>query len=60
MVARRIAAEKPNLSFFTAHDSIATIFAEVDYVRKVIKEELDNYLGNRSQVSFKKVGMSFN
>jgi len=45
VVARRIAAEKPNLPFFTVHDSIATIPSEVDYVKKVIKEEFDNYLG---------------
>ncbi len=45
VVARRIAAEKPNLPFFTVHDSIATIPSEVDYVKQVIKEEFNNYLG---------------
>jgi hypothetical protein len=45
VVARRIAAEKPNLPFFTVHDSIATIPEEVDYVRRVIKEEFYKYLG---------------
>ena len=45
VVAKRIAAEKPNLPFFTVHDSIATIPEEVDYVRRVIKKEFNKYLG---------------
>lgn len=45
VVARRIAAEKPNLPFYTVHDSIATIPSEVNYVKQVIKEEFNNYLG---------------
>jgi hypothetical protein len=45
VISRRIAAEKPNLPLFTVHDSIATIPAEVDYVKKVIKEEFKRYLG---------------
>lgn len=44
VISRRIAAEKPNLPLFTVHDSIATIPAEVDYVKKVIKEEFKRYL----------------
>lgn len=45
VVAKRIAAEKPNLPFYTVHDSIATIHSEVAYVKQVIKEEFNNYLG---------------
>lgn len=45
VVSRRIAAEKPNLPFYTVHDSIATIPSEVDYIKQVIKEEFNNYLG---------------
>jgi len=45
VVAKRIASEKPNLPFFTVHDSIATTPSEVDYVKQVIKEEFNNYLG---------------
>jgi hypothetical protein len=45
VVSRRIAAEKPHLPFFTVHDSIATLESEVEYVKKVIKEEFKRYLG---------------
>ena len=44
VVARRIAAEKPNLPFYTVHDSIATFPEEVPYVKQVIKEEFKRYL----------------
>jgi hypothetical protein len=45
VISRRIAAEKPQLPFFTVHDSIATLPEEVPYVKQVIKEEFKRYLG---------------
>jgi hypothetical protein len=39
-VASRIAKERPNLPFFTVHDSIATIEGNEDYVANIIKEEV--------------------
>ena len=45
VVAKRIAAEKPNLPIFTVHDSISTIPSEVEYVKQLIKAEFNKYLG---------------
>lgn len=44
-VSRRIAFEKPNLPFFTVHDSIATYEEEVEYVTRIIEEEFNRLLG---------------
>lgn len=39
-VASRIAKERPNLPFFTIHDSILTTKGNEQYVSKIIKEEV--------------------
>lgn len=57
VVSRRIAAEKPNLPFFTVHDSIATFPEEVEYVKRVIKEEFQRYLGITPKLGQEKWGI---
>ncbi len=44
-VSRRIASDKPDLPFFTIHDSVATFEEEVEYVTRVIEEAFDSLLG---------------
>lgn len=53
-VSRRIASDKPNLPFFTIHDSIATFEEEVEYVTKVIEEAFDSLLGIRVELGVEK------
>jgi hypothetical protein len=43
-VSRRIAADKPDLPFFTIHDSIATFEEEVEYVKGVIEDAFNSLL----------------
>ncbi len=53
-VSRRIAADKPDLPFFTIHDSIATFEEEVEYVTTVIEEAFDSLLGIRVELGVEK------
>lgn len=53
-VSRRIAADKPDLPFFTIHDSIATFEEEVEYVTSVIEEAFDSLLGIRVELGVEK------
>lgn len=53
-VSRRIAEEKPDLPFFTIHDSIATFEEEVEYVTSVIEEAFDSLLGIRVELGVEK------
>ncbi len=53
-VSRRIAADKPDLPFFTIHDSIATFEEEVEYVTTVIEEAFDCLLGIKVELGVEK------
>ncbi len=53
-VSRRIAEEKPDLPFFTIHDSIATFEEEVEYVTRVIEETFIKYVGIKVELGVEK------
>jgi hypothetical protein len=53
-VSRRIASDKPDLPFFTIHDSIATFQEEVEYVKRVIEEEFNSLLGIKVEVGIER------
>lgn len=53
-VSRRIAHDKPDLPFFTIHDSIATFEEEVEYVTTVIEEAFDSLLGIKVELGVEK------
>lgn len=44
-VTSRIALERPNLPFFTIHDSIATLEGNEEYVADIVKEEITKLTG---------------
>ena len=44
-VARRIAVERPELPFFTIHDSIATTKGNEQYIKQVMEEEIQRLTG---------------
>lgn len=56
VVSRRISAEKPNLPFFTVHDSIATFPEEVEYIKGILREEFQRYLGITPKLGEEKWG----
>jgi hypothetical protein len=53
-VASRIAKERPNLPFFTIHDSIATTEGNEEYVAIIIKEEVNRLTGLICKISYEK------
>ena len=55
-VASRIAKERPNLPFFTIHDSIATKKGNEQYVAKIIKEEVFRLTNLNVKIGFEKWG----
>ena len=55
-VASRIAKERPNLPFFTIHDSIATTEGNEEYVASVVKEEVARLTGLNALLGMEKWG----
>ena len=53
-VASRMAKERPNLPFFTIHDSIATTEGNEEYVAFIIKEEVNRLTGLICKISYEK------
>ena len=49
-VTSRIAKERPNLPFFTIHDSIATIEGSIEYVTLIVKEEVEKLTSLKSKL----------
>jgi len=45
IIAKRIAKEMPRIPTFTIHDSITTTVEHIDYLQRVMKEELKKYIG---------------
>jgi hypothetical protein len=50
-ICSRIASERPFIPIFTIHDSIVTTVGNEDYVKSVMKEELENSIGTAPQFS---------
>jgi hypothetical protein len=53
-VSRKIAYDKPDLPFFTIHDSIATFQEEVNYVKSVIEEAFNSLLGIKVELGIER------
>jgi hypothetical protein len=53
-VASRIAKERPNLPFFTIHDSVLTIEGEEAYLASIIEEEVLKYTNLKVQLRTEK------
>lgn len=53
-VASRIAKERPNLPFFTIHDSVLTIEGEEAYLAYIIEEEVLKYTNLKVQLRIEK------
>jgi hypothetical protein len=53
-VSSRIAKERPNLPFFTIHDSVLTIEGEEAYLASIIKEEVFKYTQLKVQLRIEK------
>ncbi len=47
IITKRIAHEKPHIPIFTIHDSITTTNDNLEYVKKIMKEELTLHIGIR-------------
>ena len=53
VICRRIAREKPKLPIFTIHDSIVTTKGNEGYVRNVMEEELEQFVGIKPHLKTK-------
>lgn len=53
-VSSRIAKERPNLPFFTIHDSVLTIEGEEAYLASIIKDEVFKYTQLKVQLRIEK------
>lgn len=51
-VAKRIAKERPKMTIYTIHDSIACTVGNEDYVARVMKEEMQKAIGVTPTVKF--------
>ena len=45
VLAKRISKERPNAPIFTIHDSVTTTVENVDFVKMVMREELERVIG---------------
>jgi len=45
IICKRISKEKPNIPIFTIHDSISTTTSHLDYVKRIMIEELTREIG---------------
>lgn len=45
-ICERISDERPDLPIFTVHDSIVTTEGNQDYVQRIMKEEIQHYVGH--------------
>ena len=53
-VSRKIASNKPDLPFFTIHDSIATFEEEIAYVKMIIEETFRQLVGINVELGIEK------
>lgn len=45
IICKRIVKERPELPFFTIHDSVITLQGEEKYVEEILSEELTKQIG---------------